>query len=74
MIKYYKTPSAKRHLKIDDQTLTAIFLFIDGDKKIKNVITSTETYTKIVDESSNSELWNLSDETTFNEALAKIES
>ena len=72
MVKYYKTPTTKRYLKIDDENLSAIFLFIDKDKKVKSDITKADTYTKIVEESQNSELWNILDEVTFNEALAQI--
>jgi hypothetical protein len=72
MINYYKTGSGKRYLKIDDESINAIFLFIDGDKKVKNIITKTDIYNKMVEESQNTDIWTPSDETTFNEAFAQI--
>ena len=72
MINYYITKTGKRFLKIDDSSVDATFLVINGDTKAKSDITNPETYNKFLEELKDTEYWFPSDEATFNTALAQI--
>jgi len=69
---YFKSTYGFVKLMIDSDNSKLILTQYDDKSKLINVVTDTDSYSRIVTDSTDIEKWVLSDEETFNSILSQV--
>jgi len=69
---YFKSTYGSVKLMIDSDNSKLILTQYDDKSKLINVVTDTDSYNRIVTDSTDIEKWVLSDEETFNSILSQV--
>jgi len=69
---YFKSTYGFVKLMIDSDNSKLILTQYDDKSKLINVVTDTDSYNRIVTDSTDIEKWVLSDEETFNSILSQV--
>jgi len=69
---YFKSTYGSVKLMIDSDNSKLILTQYDDKSKLINVVTDTDSYNRIVTDSTDTEKWVLSDEETFNSILSQV--
>jgi hypothetical protein len=67
---YFKSGSVD--LMIDSDNSKIVITHLTDDLKIINVVTGTDSYNRIVEDSTNASIWTTSTEEAFNSALTQV--
>jgi len=69
---YFKSTYGSVKLMIDSDNSKLILTQYGDKNKLINVVTDTDSYSRIVTDSTDTEKWVLSDEETFNSILSQV--